>query len=327
MATTRSDTWDCVVVGGSVAGLAAALMLGRSRRSTLVVDAGEPVNRAVDHAYGYLTRDGAAPAEILRTGRAELARYGVEVRPGRVTGARRDGDGFVVELDATAGGRVVAARRVVLATGLTIDLPDVPGLAETWGRGAATCPYCHGWEVRDRPLGVLVVDPERGVHLATLLRQWSDDVTVYLQGATLADGAEGAEALAAQGVAMEPTPVAAVDHDGGEVTELTLADGRRARCGGLFVAVAPPRPNGALAVELGARLGDDGWPVVDPTGLTTVPGLWVAGNAADQMLNLIGSAAAGSRAGMAVNADLTAAWAPSVGTGGQPSAEPAPASA
>jgi thioredoxin reductase len=311
---TGTDLRDCVVVGGSVAGLSAALMLGRARRSTLVVDAGEPVNRTVDHAHGYLTRDGESPAELLRLGRAEVARYGVEVRPGRVTAVRRTdpdsgaGAGFVVELDGAGGAAVVRARRVVLATGMTIDLPDIPGLAETWGRGTATCPYCHGWEVRDRPLGVLALDSARGEHLATLLRQWSDDVTLYLQGA---EPPEAMDAFAAQGITVEGTSVTAVDHDGGDIAGLVLADGRRVPCGALFLAVAP-RPNAELAVELGADLDGDGCPVVDPTGLTSVPGLWVVGNAANPMLNLISSAAAGNLAGAVVNADLTTEWSSSV---------------
>jgi thioredoxin reductase len=305
----RTNRWDCVVVGGSVAGLSAALMLGRARRSTLVVDAGEPVNRTVDHAHGYLTRDGEAPAEILRLGRAEVARYGVEVRPGRVSAIRRidpDGDaGFVVEVDAHDGPATLAARRVVLATGAAIDLPDIPGVAETWGRGTANCPYCHGWEVRDRALGVLAVDVVRGEHLATLLRQWSDDVTLYLHGA---EPPAPADTLAAAGITIESRVITRVQHDGGEVTGLTLADGSRHACGGLFLAVAP-RPRADLAASLGAELDDNGGPVVDATGLTSVPGLWVVGNAANPMLNLIGSAAAGNMAGAMVNADLTFAWA------------------
>lgn len=304
---TRTDQWDCVVVGGSVAGLAAALMLGRARRSTLVVDSGDPVNVTVDHSHGYLTRDGEAPAEILRQGRDEVARYGVAVRPGRVTAIRRteDGDGFVVESEGGDGATAMRARRVVLATGMTIDLPDIPGLAETWGRGTATCPYCHGWEVQDRPIGVLALDAARVEHLATLLRQWSDEVTLYLQGS---EPPERLDALAAQGINVERTAVTAIEHDGGAVTGLVLEDGRRPACGGLFLGVAP-RPRAELAAALGAELDGDGCPVVDATGLSTVPGLWIVGNAANPMLNLISSAAAGNLAGAVVNADLTNEWA------------------
>ncbi len=143
---------DVLVVGGGPAGLSAALVLGRSRRSVLVVDAGEPRNAPADALHEFLSRDGTPPQELLEVGRAEVARYGVDSHAGRAVSASRAGDRFRVGLD---GGGTVLARRLVVSTGLVDELPQVPGLAERWGRDVLHCPYCHGWEVRDQAIGVL----------------------------------------------------------------------------------------------------------------------------------------------------------------------------
>ncbi|MFB7511529.1 NAD(P)/FAD-dependent oxidoreductase, partial [Streptomyces broussonetiae] len=148
----ENNRYEAVVVGGGAAGLSAALVLGRSRRRTLVVDAGEPRNAPSAHMQGYLSRDGMSPAEFLAVGREEIARYGVELVRDRVVDADKDGGGFTARL---AGGRTVRARQLVIATGLRDELPEVPGLAERFGRDVVHCPYCHGWEVRDLPTGVL----------------------------------------------------------------------------------------------------------------------------------------------------------------------------
>ena len=286
-------TYDCAVIGGGPAGLSAALVLGRARRRTVVIDAGRPINRTVDHSHGFFTRDGAAPAELAAIGFEQLAPYGVEVLDGVVTVARRGGDGFVLEVDS---GLVVVARHVVVATGMRVDLPDVPGLADAWGKGAASCPYCHGWEVRDRPLGVLAISAERAHHLALLLRQWSGDVTVYAQGADL-DGAE----LAGRGLRLERRAVTAVEHSKGNLEALRLDDGSVVSCGGLFVAI-DPRLDATILRQLGVELDPaSGWPTADQSGRTSVDGVWVAGNAASPMYTIADSAASGARAAMMLN--------------------------
>jgi thioredoxin reductase len=286
-------TYDCAVIGAGPAGLSAALVLGRSRRRTVVIDAGRPINRTVEHSHGFFTRDGAAPADLAAIGFEQLAPYGVDVRDGVVTAARRSGDGFVLDVD---GGLVVAARRVIFAGGMRLDLPDLPGLAEAWGKGAATCPYCHGWEVRDRPLGVLAVAADRASHLALLLRQWSADVTVYAHGAAV-----DAETLADRGVKVEPRPVAAVEQSKGDVHALRLTDGTEVACGGLFLGIEP-RLDSTLLRQLGVQLdATTGWPVADATGATSAEGVWVAGNAASPMYTIAESAASGARAAMMLN--------------------------
>lgn len=189
-----NDRYDVVVIGGGAAGLSGALALARAQRSVLVVDAGQPRNAPAGQVHNFLGRDGTPPAELLAAGRDEVTRYGGEIINGTAQDATRDGDGFLVTLH---DGREVRARRLLVTTGLVDELPDVPGLAGRWGRDVLHCPYCHGWEVRDRRIGVLATGP-LAAHQAQLWRQWSPHVTLLLHGVP-APGAEEAERLAARG--------------------------------------------------------------------------------------------------------------------------------
>ena len=170
----ETQSYDVVIVGGGAAGLSAALVLGRARRRVAVIDAGSPRNAPAAHMQGYLSRDGMPPAELLAAGRAEVVGYGVELISDTV--ARID-PGFTIHL---GGGRVLTARRILVATGIGDQIPDVPGIRERWGNDLLHCPYCHGWEVRDQPLGVLGTHPGAVLH-AQLVRQWSDDVVFFAQ--------------------------------------------------------------------------------------------------------------------------------------------------
>ncbi|MEV5171091.1 NAD(P)/FAD-dependent oxidoreductase [Streptomyces flaveolus] len=305
---TENNSYEVVVVGGGAAGLSAALVLGRSRRRTLVVDAGEPRNAPSAHMQGYLSRDGMSPAEFLAVGREEIARYGVELVRDRVVDVTREGD-FTAVL---ASGRTVRARQLVVATGLKDELPPVPGLAERFGRDVVHCPYCHGWEVRDLPTGVLATSP-LSVHQALMVTQWSKDVRLFLHEvgeSELTD--QDLQRLATAGVAVVP----------GEVAELVITDDRLTgvRLAGdgpsgegtvhdLEVLYAAPRavPNNDLLIRLGAELRETpfgSYPVIDERGLTTVPGLWAAGNASGFAEQVINAASRGYRAGAAINGEL-----------------------
>jgi thioredoxin reductase len=297
-----TEKYEVVVVGGGAAGLSAALVLGRSRRRTLVVDAGEPRNAPSAHMQGYLSRDGMSPAEFLAVGRAEIARYGVELVRDRVVDASRDTD-FTVVL---AGGRTVRARRLVIATGLRDELPRVPGLAERFGRDVLHCPYCHGWEMRDLPTGVLATSP-LSVHQALMVTQWSKDVRLFLHQvdeAELTD--QDLRRLAAAGVAVVPGEVAGLVVTDDRLTGVRLSDGTVHDRAVLYAA---PRavPNNDLLVRLGADLHETpfgSYPVIDERGLTSVPGLWAAGNASGFSEQVVNAVSRGYRAGAAINAEL-----------------------
>ena len=216
--------YDVVVIGGGAAGLSGALILARARRSVLVVDGGEPRNAPADGVHGYLGSEGRPPVELLAAGRDEVRSYGGRIRSGRVTDVERDGTGFAVRL---ADGGTAHGRRLLVATGLVDEVPEVPGLAALWGKDVLHCPYCHGWEVRDQPIGVLNTGP-MAVHQALMWRQWSDDVTLFLHTAPEPDEEEY-EQLAARGIAVVDGEVTAVEQDGGRLAGLRLADGSLVR--------------------------------------------------------------------------------------------------
>ncbi|GGY99096.1 thioredoxin reductase [Streptomyces olivaceoviridis] len=299
---TENNGYEVVVVGAGAAGLSAALVLGRSRRRTLVVDAGEPRNAPSAHMQGYLSRDGMSPAEFLAVGREEVARYGVELLRDRVVDVAREGD-FAAVL---ASGRTVRARHLVIATGLTDELPPVPGLAERFGRDVVHCPYCHGWEVRDLPTGVLATSP-LSVHQALMVTQWSKDVRLFLHEvgeAELTD--QDLRRLAAAGVTVVPGEVAGLVTADDRLTGVRLADGTVHEREVLYAA---PRavPHNDLLIRLGAELRETpfgSYPVIDERGLTTVPGLWAAGNASGFAEQVINAASRGYRAGAAINGEL-----------------------
>jgi thioredoxin reductase/SAM-dependent methyltransferase len=301
------ETYDVVVVGGGAAGLSGAVALARSRRSVLVLDAGDPRNAPAGHVHNFLTRDGASPAEIYAHGQDELRKYDGRIEPARVTAIRLGDKGFTIEI----GNRTVAARRVLVATGLRDELPDIPGLAQRWGADVLHCPYCHGWEVRDRRIGVLATGPAL-MHQTLLFRQLSPQVTVLQHtGPALTD--EQREQLHALHVPVVAGEVEKVESGASGLTGVRLADGTQVELDVLVVA-----PQFAARAELLAPLGLkpmevqlDGFLLgtqveADATGATAVPGLWVAGNVADMRAQVVTSAAAGLNAGAAINADLVA---------------------
>ncbi|GAA1353410.1 bifunctional NAD(P)/FAD-dependent oxidoreductase/class I SAM-dependent methyltransferase [Streptomyces beijiangensis] len=304
---TEQTQYDVVVIGGGAAGLSGALALGRARRSVLVIDAGQPRNAPAAHVHTYLTREGMAPAELLAEGRREVASYGGQFTAGTVTSAEHlPGGGFHVSLD---DGRSYAASRLLVTTGLTDELPEVPGLAGRWGREVLHCPYCHGWEVRDQAIGILATGPI-AFHLAQLWRQWSSDITLFLHTAPTPDDEEY-EQLAARGITVVAGEVTAVEVADDRLTGVTTADGRTVPVQALVVTPRFTARSGLLA-GLGLRpteLERDGqvlgsYIAADPTGATEVAGIWVAGNVTNLVDQVIGAAGAGVRAGAAINADL-----------------------
>ncbi|MEU5696326.1 NAD(P)/FAD-dependent oxidoreductase [Actinosynnema sp. NPDC020468] len=293
--------YDVTVVGGGVAGLSAALVLSRVGRSVVVVDAGQPRNAPADHLHGFLSRDGMAPLELVRTGRAEVTGYGGEVVEDRVESVGRDADGgFGVRL---AGGRALTTRAVLVATGLRDELPDVAGVREHWGSDVLHCPYCHGHEVRDRAIGVLGGDNRPfTLHQAGLVRLWSSDVVFFPHRIVLSD--EERERFAARGVRVVDGEVARVVERDGRVRGVEFADGRSEPRDVVFVG---PRfvPRDGLLTGLGCA-AENGWVVVDAGGRTSVPGVFAAGNVVSESAQLANAVGAGSAAGIALNHHLLA---------------------
>jgi thioredoxin reductase len=300
------ESYDVVVVGGGAAGLNAALMLARARRTVLVVDTSEPRNAPADGVHGLLGHDGVPPAELLERGREEVRRYGGHVLAAEATGASGQEDDFVVTL---ADGRSVGARRLLITSGLVDQLPDVPGLRERWGRDVLHCPYCHGWEVRDRAIGVLAGGP-MSVHQALLFRQWSADLVFLAQ--TLPVSEEEAEQLAARGTRVVEGLVESLEIAEDRLTGVRLGDGSVVPLEALVVSSRTAmRATGVLA-GLGLRASEHSsgmgeYVPTDDTGRTDVPGVWAAGNVTDLAAQVGAAAAGGAFAAAQLNADLVMA--------------------
>jgi thioredoxin reductase len=280
-------SYDVVVIGGGAAGLSAALVLGRARRSVLVVDAGSPRNAPAAHMQGYLSRDGMPPADLLAAGREEMRRYGVALLADDVVSVE---PGFTVLL---ASGAQARARRILVATGATDELPDIQGARERWGRDFLHCPYCHGWEVRDEPLGVIA-----SVEHAHLLRQWSDDVVFFPH--TTAVASDERASLDARGVRTVEGVVTRLVVEDDRITAVELSDGRRVERAAVFIRPAL-RPR---LLPLALELDELGFVAVDRTGATSMPGVWAAGNVANPRAQVITAAGEGSAAAIAINNDL-----------------------
>ena len=309
---TQADNrpYDVIIVGGGAAGLSAALVLGRARRRVAVVDAGHPRNAPAAHMQGFLGSDGLPPAELLARGRAEVADYGVEQLTGTVSAIAPCTDSytpgmsqrrFQVTLD---DGTTLETRAVLVTTGLRDAIPDIAGVHERWGRDLLHCPYCHGYEVRDRPVGVLAGGPtttaESLAH-AHIIRQWSDDVVFFANGATLT--AAQREQLVARAIGVVDEPVVSLAVDADHLTGVVVAGGRVVPREAVFVR---PQfvPNDTLLVDLSCTVRDTGWVQVDATGATSVPGVWAAGNATNPRAQVITAAGEGSAAAIAINNSL-----------------------
>jgi thioredoxin reductase len=244
---------DCVIIGGGVAGLSAALVLGRARRWTLLLDRGGQSNRVAAHVGGLLGQEGRPPEELYSLARDQLALYDtVAIRDSEAVDARAEGDGFVVVL---AGGDEIPTRAIVLAIGMEYEVPDLPGFRERWGGAVFHCPFCHGWEVRDRPV-VVCGDGAMAERQAAMVRGWTSHVTV-----------------------VHPDEVAGLRGEGETVQAVVRHDGSEVACEAVLIH-APLRRRGRLPERLGLTLTEEGLVAVDALARTSVPGVYAAGDVA-----------------------------------------------
>lgn len=292
--------YDVVIVGGGPAGLSAALVLGRCRRRVLLCDAGQPRNARAGALHGYLTRDGTPPLELVRLGHEELRRYGIEVQPVTVTGIEPFEDGFDVTVERGTKHR---ALMVLLATGVRDQLPDISGIEACYGVTVHHCPYCDGWEVRDKALAV-IGNGAGAAGLALSLKTWSDRVTLCTNGRarlsrTLRDR------LAAQRIEIREERLQRADHDGGHVTGLVPRHGEAIACEAVFFATGQAQQSG-LPRKLGCEFTGKGTVKTDHLGQTCVRGVFVAGDASRDVQFVIVAAAEGAKAGVAINKALQA---------------------
>ena len=299
---STDNFYDVVIIGGGPAGLGAATTLARSLRKVLVIDGGEPRNAKAEGAHNLLGNEGISPLELLAKGRHEAEHYGAQITAGSVAAVRRDTDGF--EVDFTDG-HTVKCRRLLLATGLIDELPDIPGVAELWGSSVLHCPYCHGWEVRGRKLGVLGTGA-MSVHQTLLFRQLSDNVTLFLHEMPEPSESEWLQ-LAALNVSVVQGRVTQLVIEGGALRGVEVVGGRRFDVEA--VTVMPRMVARADVYELlGGTLSDHMsgglYVASDELGRTDIEGVWAAGNVTDLSATVGSSAAGGMRAAAAINFDL-----------------------
>ena len=292
---------DAIIIGGSFAGLSAAMYVARARRSVSIIDTGLPRNRFAEHSHGFFAQDGQQPGAMLATARSQVAAYPTATFiHGEATHSSRNPDGFSVTL---ATGEVMNAARLVLAFGISDELPAIPGLAERWGRSVLHCPYCHGFEFSGRRLGVLNVSP-MSIHQAMLIAEWGP-TTLYLNGASEPDDELLAQ-LQKHGVGVERAPVRALHGDRARLTSIELADGRTSSIDALYLG---PRThlNSDIAHQLGCEMDEGPYgPIIrtDPQKMTTVSGVYAAGDITRAAHNVTWASADGVTAGVSLHRSL-----------------------
>jgi thioredoxin reductase len=294
--STSPERFDAVVIGGGPAGLSAALALGRATRRVLLASCGAPRNAPAHAAHNVFTRDGTAPAELLRVGRAQLAPYAVVIRDECATDVRSAESEYVVTLESGA----VRARGIVLAMGVRDVLPDIPGFKELWGTGVFHCPYCHGWEVAHQPLAIHARG-EAATHLTTLIRGWTDDLMLFTDGPPELDDADE-QRIRSKGIVIRDEPVERLVGSGG-LEAVVLKTGETIRRAGIFV-----RPEQELRSDIPDKLGCEmtaqGRVQADSLGRTSVRRVFVAGDAGPGHQSVPSAAASGALAGAGLNLDL-----------------------
>ncbi len=302
-ALIEEEHWDVVIIGGGAAGLSAALILSRARRRVLVLDTQQPRNRFAPHMHGVLSRDGYSPLDLVADGYREVRAADGVIVHARAAAARVTPHGFELHLDT---GARVSGRRLVVATGARDVLPDIPGIAEQWGRGVVACPYCDGYEATGRAIGVLL-GSAAGVHKAHMLRSYSSDITVFTALAgPLPD--EDRRIMERRGMRLDDRSVTRVVTEGDRLVGLELADGGIAP---LDVVFAEPtvQPLDETIGELGADRADTPlgpWTAVDAFGRTSIPGVWAVGNAANPGALVPIAMGAGATAALAINGEFVA---------------------
>lgn len=292
---------DAIIVGGSFAGLSAALYIARARRSVAVIDAGAPRNRFAAHSHGLFGRDGSAPQAMLADARKQVEAYPtVHFIDAKATAADAGPEGFAVTLD---DGAVVEGSRLLLAFGLSDELPAIPGLRERWGSSVLHCPYCHGYEFAGRQLGVLYASP-MSLHQAALITEWGP-TTLYLNGAEMPDDA-ALDALAQRGVAIEPAPVKALHGQAGDLSAIEFADGRTRALDALFLGLRS-HLNSGIAEQLACATDEMPFGRIirtDAMKATTVPNVYAAGDITRGAHSVTWACADGVTAGTAIHRSL-----------------------
>lgn len=295
----QEKKYDAIIVGGSYAGLATAMALGRALRKVLVIDSGNPCNQQTPHSHNFLTNDGKTPKEITGIACQQVQQYKtVDFLSAFVTSGRKTESGFVVE---TESNETFAAKKLVFATGIKDSMPDIPGFAECWGISVLHCPYCHGYEVRQQKT-VILANGNDAVELATLISNWTDDLTVYTNGkSTLSEQQE--QKLQQHNIHINENEIEKLEHRNGYVERILLKDGFNATVKAIYARL-PFVQHSSVPQMLGCELTPEGYIKTDPAQRTTVPGIFACGDNTTRMRTVANAVAMGTTTGMMLNKEL-----------------------
>lgn len=295
----NQDQFDVAVIGGSYAGLSAAMALGRSLRKTLIIDSGMPCNRQTPHSHNFITQDGEPPHRIAQKARAQVLEYPtVTFTEGKVTEVSRENNGFRVALSE---GSAYSVRKVLFATGIRDLMPDLPGFEECWGISLIHCPYCHGYEVRHKKTGILA-NGERAFEFCTFIRNWTDDLTLFTNGEALLS-AEQKALLHEMGIPVVEKEITGLTHQQGTLKHINFTDGSTAELCALYYH-AGFEQHCKIPEALGCAMTEQGHIEVDFFGKTSVPGIFAAGDNTTPMRTVSVAVAAGTKAGAFINREL-----------------------
>ena len=298
---TANTNYDVIIIGGSYAGLSAAMALGRSLRNVLIIDSGRPCNAQTPHSHNFITHDGAPPAVITEKAKQQVLNYDtVRFMDGLAVGGKQTADGFAV---TTENGSVFNAKKLIFATGIKDTLPDIKGVAACWGISVIHCPYCHGYEFRGKKTAILA-NGERAFHLASLVNNLTSDVTLLTVGKADFDAAQLAK-LSARGIDVITTPITEVMHEHGQVKQVVFDKGKRMEFDAIYAAV-PFTQHSDIPLSLGCALDDAGRIKVDLMQKTTVDGVFACGDNSSMMRSVAWAVATGNIAGAMVNHALAA---------------------
>lgn len=294
----QNSNYDVVIIGGSFAGLSAALCLGRSLRHVLVVDGGKPCNRFSPHAHNFLTQDSIPPGQILQTAYQQLSVYKtVVLRQGMVMDVQRSEIGFNVTIDDKES---IGSRKIIFATGVTDILPKIDGFSDCWGKTIIHCPYCHGYEFRGKKTG-LMASGERALHMSGLINNLTDDLIIFTNGDAFTN--EELALLRKQGVEVNDDPIMAVDHEQGQINQVRLESGKEVLLEALY-AVLPFRQHSDIPAKLGCVLDESGYLMIDAFQKTTVDHIFACGDNTTMFRSIANAVAAGNKAGAVANMEL-----------------------
>ncbi|MFP3841712.1 NAD(P)/FAD-dependent oxidoreductase [Bacillus safensis] len=289
---------DCAIIGGGPAGLNAALVVGRGRKQVIVFDDELPRNRVTQESHGFITNDGMTPFEIRQAGEADLQKYpNIQIKRSRINDIQKREEFFTL---LTHEGDTFEAKKIILATGLQDILPEIEGIHDVYGKTLFSCPFCDGWELKDKALA-LIAENQRALHMAKLLSNWTKDLIVFTNGHVLAE--EDKSLLTEHSIQVIDVPIVSIDHDNGQLRSLQLANGETVKREGGFVA-SEFKQSAPFAEKLGCQMTKNAGIETDILGRTTVSGVFACGDNLGGPAQLVLAAAAGSQAGMGVIHEL-----------------------